>query len=132
MNFDVMSQDTYKKNVTSQDEKDRRIRELSSELHRANQHLASCREQLRTFMTYVEEHTECLSRTVEDVVHKIREVESEDQKPSQYSQDLTFYYKTSIYNLFILLQKEQKLAVVNRGKNQLTSYDCITNFIAAR
>lgn len=67
------------------DEKDRRIRELSSELHRANQHLASCREQLRTFMTYVEEHTECLSRTVEGVVHRIREVESEDQKPSQYS-----------------------------------------------
>ncbi|KAK9997242.1 hypothetical protein SO802_021928 [Lithocarpus litseifolius] len=67
------------------DEKDRRIRELSSELHRANQHLASCREQLHTFMTYVEEHTECLSRTVEDVVHRIREVESEDPKPSQYS-----------------------------------------------
>ncbi|KAM4106002.1 hypothetical protein ACJW30_04G030600 [Castanea mollissima] len=67
------------------DEKDRRIRELSSELHRANQHLAACREQLRTFMTYVEEHTECLSRTVEDVVHRIREVESKDQKPSQYT-----------------------------------------------
>lgn len=61
------------------DEKDRKIRELSSELHRANQRLAACREQLRTFMTYIEEHTQSLSRTVENVVHNIREIESEDQ-----------------------------------------------------
>ncbi|KAK9287598.1 hypothetical protein L1049_016033 [Liquidambar formosana] len=66
------------------DEKDRRIRELSSELHRANQRLAACREQLRTFMTYIEEHTQCLSRTVESVVHNIREVESEDQELSHH------------------------------------------------
>lgn len=63
----------------SQDEKDRKIRELSSELYRANQQLAACREQLRTFMSYIEEHTECLARTVEGVVHNIREVESENK-----------------------------------------------------
>lgn len=62
-----------------QDEKDRKIRELSSELHRANQRLAACREQLRTFMAYIEEHTQSLSRTVENVVHNIKEIESEDQ-----------------------------------------------------
>ncbi|KAJ4723491.1 Protein FAR1-RELATED SEQUENCE like [Melia azedarach] len=61
------------------DEKDRRIRELSSELHRANQQLAACREQLRMVMMYIEEHTNCLSKTVEEAVHGIKEVESEKQ-----------------------------------------------------
>lgn len=60
----------------SLDEKDRRIRELSSELHRANQQLAACREQLQIFMTYIKEHTECLSKTIEGAVHDIKEVES--------------------------------------------------------
>ncbi|XP_031270750.1 protein FAR1-RELATED SEQUENCE 5-like [Pistacia vera] len=60
------------------DEKDRRIRELSSELHRANQQLAACREQLRMFMSYIEEHTKCLSKTVEGAVHDIKEVESHE------------------------------------------------------
>ncbi|KAJ0035548.1 hypothetical protein Pint_25794 [Pistacia integerrima] len=59
-------------------EKDRRIRELSSELHRANQQLAACREQLRMFMSYIEEHTKCLSKTVEGAVHDIKEVESHE------------------------------------------------------
>uniref|UniRef100_A0A5B7BGF2 FAR1 domain-containing protein n=1 Tax=Davidia involucrata TaxID=16924 RepID=A0A5B7BGF2_DAVIN len=67
------------KNRPTPDDKDRRIRELSFELHRANQRLAACREQLHTFMTYIEEHTQCLSRTVEVVVHNIKEVESEEQ-----------------------------------------------------
>lgn len=63
-----------------QDEKDRRIRELSSELHRANQQLAACREQLQMFMTYIEDHTNCLSKTVEGAVHDIKEVESDEPK----------------------------------------------------
>ncbi|KAH7572818.1 hypothetical protein JRO89_XS03G0019100 [Xanthoceras sorbifolium] len=58
------------------DEKDRRIRELSLELNRANQKLAACREQLRTFMEYMEEHTQSLSKTVENAVHNIMEFES--------------------------------------------------------
>lgn len=61
----------------SQDEKDKRIRELLSELNDANQKLALCREQLQTVMTYIEEHTMCMSKTVEDVVHKIKAVEPE-------------------------------------------------------
>ncbi|KDP43850.1 hypothetical protein JCGZ_20860 [Jatropha curcas] len=61
------------------DEKDRRIRELSSELNRANQQLAACQKQLQTFMTYIEEHTESLSRTVEGIVCNIRELESENR-----------------------------------------------------
>lgn len=60
------------------DEKDRRIRELSCELHRANQKLAACRGQLRTLLMYMEEHTQCLSTTVEHVVQNIRQVESQD------------------------------------------------------
>ncbi|RZC63589.1 hypothetical protein C5167_025348 [Papaver somniferum] len=64
-----------------QDEKDKRIQELSSELNRANRRLAACREQLQTFMKLVEDHTQRLSGTVNEVVQNIREIESEDQKP---------------------------------------------------
>ncbi|KAL5781133.1 hypothetical protein ACOSP7_006162 [Xanthoceras sorbifolium] len=65
-----------KKARPTPDEKDRRIRELSLELNRANQKLAACREQLRTFMEYMEEHTQSLSKTVENAVHNIMEFES--------------------------------------------------------
>lgn len=65
------------------DEKDRRIRELSLKLNRARQRLAACREQLHVFMGFVEEHTECLSRTVEEVVNNIGKLESEDQHLSR-------------------------------------------------
>ncbi|GAV85662.1 FAR1 domain-containing protein [Cephalotus follicularis] len=65
------------------DDKDRRIRELSAELHRANQRLAACQEQLRTCMTFIEEHSECVARTVEIVVNKIRDIESEDHSQHQ-------------------------------------------------
>ncbi|KAJ6733896.1 FAR-RED IMPAIRED RESPONSIVE (FAR1) FAMILY PROTEIN-RELATED [Salix koriyanagi] len=64
------------------DEKDERIRELSSQLHHTNRQLAACREQLRTFMTYIEEHTMCMLKTVEGVVQNIREVESETRSSS--------------------------------------------------
>ncbi|KAI3980281.1 hypothetical protein MKX01_029444 [Papaver californicum] len=62
------------------DEKDKRIQELSSELNRANRRLAACREQLQTFMKLVEDHTQHLSGTVNEVVQNIREVESEDKQ----------------------------------------------------
>ncbi|XP_059654499.1 protein FAR1-RELATED SEQUENCE 7-like isoform X2 [Cornus florida] len=68
------------------DDKDRRIQELSFELHRANQRLAACREQLHMFMTYIEEHTLCLSRTVEDVVHNIKEAESKGRQAFSHHQ----------------------------------------------
>ena len=44
--------------VISEDEMDSWIRELFSELQCANQRLAACREQLQTFMTYIEEYTQ--------------------------------------------------------------------------
>lgn len=53
-----------------------RIKELNSELHCANLQLAACREQLHMVMQYIEEHTQCLSRTVEEVVSNVKEVES--------------------------------------------------------
>ena len=61
-----------------QDEKDKKIQELSSELDDANQELVACREQLCAFMTYIEEHTNHLSKTVVGAVQNIREVESRD------------------------------------------------------
>lgn len=70
------------KDGPSPDEKDRKIRELSMELHRANQKLEACQEQLQTVMTYIEEHTKCLSKTVEEAVKDIQKVESGEQKKS--------------------------------------------------
>ncbi|KAL6976231.1 hypothetical protein U1Q18_052710 [Sarracenia purpurea var. burkii] len=64
------------------DYKDQRIRELSSQLRHANQQLEACREQLRAITTYIEEHTYRLSRTVEDIVSNVKEVESEGQELS--------------------------------------------------
>ncbi|KAK4855010.1 hypothetical protein QYF36_003192 [Acer negundo] len=60
------------------DDKDSRIRELSSELNRTNQQLAVCQEQLRTVLAYIEEHNQGLSKAVENAVHNISEVESDD------------------------------------------------------
>ncbi|XP_021906954.1 protein FAR1-RELATED SEQUENCE 5-like [Carica papaya] len=65
------------------DDKDMKIKELSSELHHANQFLDTCREQLRVLMTYIEEHIGCLSRTVENAVQNIREIESKNQTEQQ-------------------------------------------------
>lgn len=71
-----------KKGRPTPDEKDERIRELSSQLHHTNRQLAARREQLQTFMTYIEEHTMCMLTTLEGVVQNIREVESETRSCS--------------------------------------------------
>ncbi|KAK1577121.1 hypothetical protein Q3G72_019140 [Acer saccharum] len=60
------------------DDKDRRIRELSSELNRTNQQLAACQEQLQTVLAYIEEHNQGVSKAVENAVRNISEVESDD------------------------------------------------------
>ncbi|XP_052206468.1 protein FAR1-RELATED SEQUENCE 5-like [Diospyros lotus] len=73
------------KDRPSPDDKDRRIRELSSKLYQTNQRLAACREQLRTIMEHIEEHAQYLSRTVEGIVSSVKEVESEDQELSHPS-----------------------------------------------
>lgn len=63
-----------------QDEKDKKIRELSSELHRANQQLAECREQLEMVLKDIERHTNHLTKSVQDIVENVKEVEAEDEE----------------------------------------------------
>ncbi|RVW13793.1 Protein FAR1-related sequence 7 [Vitis vinifera] len=62
------------------DEKDKKIRELSSELHRANQQLAECREQLEMVLKDIERHTNHLTKSVQDIVENVKEVEAEDEE----------------------------------------------------
>ncbi|KAK9146101.1 hypothetical protein Sjap_006004 [Stephania japonica] len=62
------------------DEKDKKIRELTSELNRANQRLAACQAQVQMFMKLIEDHTQHLSGTVEVSVHNVKEIESEKQE----------------------------------------------------
>ncbi|KAH7857303.1 hypothetical protein Vadar_011080 [Vaccinium darrowii] len=61
-------------------DKDEKIRELSSQLHYANQQLEACQEQLRAVTACLEEHTQCLSTTVESVVSNVKKVESPNPK----------------------------------------------------
>lgn len=66
-----------------QDEKDKRIRELSLELYNERQKCkrkcAAYEEQLKTILKELEMHTECISNKVAEVVKSIREVEEEEQ-----------------------------------------------------
>ena len=65
-----------------QDEKDRRIRELTVELYnerqRCKRQCAAYQEQLNMLLKYVEEHTEHMSRSVENIVQRVRELENEN------------------------------------------------------
>lgn len=69
------------KHLISEDEKDRRIRELTLELYnekqRCKRRCAAYQEQLRRILKDVEEHTDHLSRRVQDIVHSISELENE-------------------------------------------------------
>ncbi|RZC50853.1 hypothetical protein C5167_019284 [Papaver somniferum] len=67
-----------------QDEKDKKIRELSAELHRANQQLADCRQQLDMILNDIEQHTNHLTKSVEKVVEQVKELEDEDQDYFSY------------------------------------------------
>ncbi|XP_010268172.1 PREDICTED: protein FAR1-RELATED SEQUENCE 5-like [Nelumbo nucifera] len=67
-----------------QDEKDKKIRELSSELHRANQRLAECRQQLDMVLQDIERHTNHLTKSVQDIVENVRILESEDHDCSYH------------------------------------------------
>lgn len=51
-----------------QDDKDKKIQELSSKLNQANEELVFCREQLCAFLASIEEHKNQLSKTVKGVV----------------------------------------------------------------
>ncbi|KAK3034224.1 LOW QUALITY PROTEIN: hypothetical protein RJ639_032804 [Escallonia herrerae] len=60
------------------DEKDLKIRELSTELHRERKRSAIYQEQLQLILKYVEEHTQQLSLKVELVFENVRVLESEE------------------------------------------------------
>ncbi|KAK5819453.1 far1-related sequence 5 -like protein [Gossypium arboreum] len=69
------------KNLITEDEKDQRIRELTQELNNEKQkckrRCAAYQEQLRTILKFVEEHTDQLSKKVQDIVKNISELEEE-------------------------------------------------------
>ncbi|KAL2486183.1 Far-red impaired responsive (FAR1) family protein [Abeliophyllum distichum] len=74
------------KNLISQDEKDKKIRELTLELYnerqRCKRRCAAYQEQIQTLLKHIEEHTDHLSRSVQDIVHKVKELENEEFKNS--------------------------------------------------
>lgn len=65
-----------------QDEKDRRIRELTLELsnekQRCKRRCAAYQEQLRMILKDIEQHTDHLSKKVQDIVQNMKELENED------------------------------------------------------
>jgi len=67
--------------LVSQDEKDKRIRELSLELYNERQkckrRCAAYEEQLNMILNDLEKHTEHISEKVAAVVRSIREIEEE-------------------------------------------------------
>ncbi|KAG8640404.1 uncharacterized protein LOC110629521 isoform X2 [Manihot esculenta] len=72
------------KNFISEDEKDRRIRELTIELNnekqRCKRQCAAYQEQLRMVLAYIEEHTNHLSTKVQDIVNNVKKLENELQE----------------------------------------------------
>ncbi|GFZ13361.1 hypothetical protein Acr_23g0017460 [Actinidia rufa] len=78
------------KNLINEDEKDQRIRELTIELYnerqRCKRRCAAYQEQLHVVLTFVEEHVEHLSRSVQDMVQRIRELENEPLDGSDWDQ----------------------------------------------
>lgn len=65
-----------------EDEKDLKIRELSTELHRERKKSAAYQEQLQMVLKYIEEHSQQLSLKVEKMNNIVKELESEDQESS--------------------------------------------------
>ncbi|KAI9176241.1 hypothetical protein LWI28_000313 [Acer negundo] len=54
-----------------QDEKDKKIRELSLELNRANQQLEKCRGQLDMVLKDIERHTDHLTNSIQNIIKNI-------------------------------------------------------------
>ncbi|XP_042520428.1 protein FAR-RED ELONGATED HYPOCOTYL 3-like isoform X2 [Macadamia integrifolia] len=71
--------------LISEDEKDKKIRELSLELYnekrRCQRRCAAYQEQLNMILKDVEDHTQHLSRRVQDIVQNIKEIEDESEGP---------------------------------------------------
>ncbi|KAL5781131.1 hypothetical protein ACOSP7_006160 [Xanthoceras sorbifolium] len=75
------------KHLVSEDEKDKRIRELSLELYNERQkskrRCAAYEEQLNMILKELEKHTDHISKKVADVVQSIRDIEEEQSEDSQ-------------------------------------------------
>lgn len=63
-----------------QDEKDKRIQELTAELRNKKRLCATYQEQLNAFMKVVEEHSQQLSKKVQNVVENLKDFESIEQE----------------------------------------------------
>lgn len=59
-----------------QDEKDIKIRELTAELQRERKRCAAYQEQLDSILRDMEEHSDHLTRNIDDIVQSVREIES--------------------------------------------------------
>ena len=66
--------------LSLQDEKDKQIQELTIELRNKKRLCSTYQEQLAAFMKIVEEHTDQLSRKVQNVVTNLKEFESIEQE----------------------------------------------------
>ncbi|CAL5333841.1 unnamed protein product [Camellia sinensis] len=58
------------------DEKDVKIRELTAELHRERKRSAAIQEQLDMVLKDMEEHSNNLSRNIDDIVQSVKQIES--------------------------------------------------------
>ncbi|XP_038712870.1 protein FAR1-RELATED SEQUENCE 5-like [Tripterygium wilfordii] len=58
------------------DEKDVKIRELNAKLQRERKRSAALQEQLSMVLTEMEEHSNHLSRNIEDIVQSVKDIES--------------------------------------------------------
>lgn len=59
-----------------QDKKDAKIRELSTELSRERGRCAALQQQLDMVLNVMEEHANHLSVNINNVIHSVREIES--------------------------------------------------------
>lgn len=67
----------------TEDDKDKKIAELTMELERQDELCAAYREKLLSFINNIEEQTEEMSTRVQLIIENIRRAESEMQKSSQ-------------------------------------------------
>lgn len=91
LKFPTSSLFTHKKSVTRlpfyvQDEKDKKIRELSTQLQRTNQQLAECRNKLDMVLKDIENHTSHLTKSIQEIVEKVKEVEDEEEEEEEEDQ----------------------------------------------
>lgn len=65
-------------NILSEEEKDKKIRDLYNELQRERERSAAIQQQLRLILKDLEEHAEIMSIRVEDIVNSLREIELDE------------------------------------------------------